>query len=147
MYEDYLLSIIWYQMNGRLFRLFRCDYFMYACALEIREVMAWLGFMHVRKSGSLHLPPTLTSAHDVFHVFMLKKYIPDASHKIDFSELKIQEDMSYIEKPLKILDTKERVLRTKTIPMVKVLWRNHAREEATWEVEDDMRKKYPELFL
>ena len=55
MYEDYLLSIIWYQMNGRLFRLFRCDYFMYACALEIREVMAWLGFMHVRKSGSLQL--------------------------------------------------------------------------------------------
>ena len=94
----------------------------------------------------LALPPTLTSAHDVFHISMLKKYIPDASHKIDFSELKIQEDMSYIEKPLKILDTKERVLRTKTIPMVKVLWRNHALEEATWEVEDDMRKKYPELF-
>ena len=94
----------------------------------------------------LALPPTLTSAHDVFHVSMLKKYIPDASHKIDFSELKIQEDMSYTEKPLKILDTKERVLRTKTIPMVKVLWRNHALEEATWEVEDDMRKKYPELF-
>ena len=54
--------------------------------------------------------------------------------------------MSYIDKPLKILDTKEKVLRTKTIPMVKVLWRNHALEEATWEVEDDMRKKYPELF-
>ena len=94
----------------------------------------------------LALLPTLTSAHDVFHISMLKKYIPDASHKIDFSELEIQEDMSYMEKPLKILDTKERVLRTKTIPMVKVLWRNHALEEATWEVEDDMRKKYPELF-
>ena len=94
----------------------------------------------------LALPPTLTSAHDVFHISMLKKYIPDASHKIDFSELKIQEDMSYIEKPLKILDTKERVLRTKTIHMVKVLWRNHALEEATWEVEEDMRKKYRELF-
>ena len=61
----------------------------------------------------LALPPTLTSAHDVFHIFMLKKYIRDASHKIDFSKLKIQEDMSYIEKPLEILDTKERVLRKK----------------------------------
>ena len=79
----------------------------------------------------LALPPNLTSAHDVFHISMLKKYIPDPSHKIDFSELEIQEDMSYLEKPLKILDTKERVLRTKTIPMVKVLWRNHALEEAT----------------
>ena len=55
MYEDYLLLRLWHQMNGRLFRLLHCDYFMYACALEIREVMAWLGFMHVRKSGSLQL--------------------------------------------------------------------------------------------
>ena len=94
----------------------------------------------------LALPPNLTSAHDVFHISMLKKYISDPSHKIDFSELEIQEDMSYVEKPLMILDTKERVLRTKTIPMVKVLWKNHALEEATWEVEEDMRKKYPELF-
>ena len=38
----------------------------------------------------LALPPTLTSAHDVFHISMLKKYIPDASHKIDFSELEIK---------------------------------------------------------
>ena len=73
----------------------------------------------------LALPPTLTSAHDVFHVSMLKKYMPDASHKIDYTDLEIREDMSYVEKPVKILDTKQKVLRTKTIPMVKILWRNH----------------------
>ena len=94
----------------------------------------------------LALPPTLTSAHDVFHVSMLKKYIPDASHKIDYKDLEIKEDMSYVEKPVKILDKKEKVLRTKIIPMVKVLWRNHALEEATWEMESDMKEKYPELF-
>ena len=94
----------------------------------------------------LALPPTLTSAHDVFHVSMLKKYIPDASHKIDYQDLEIREDMSYVEKPVKILDKKEKVLRTKIIPMVKVLWRNHALEEATWEMESDMKEKYPELF-
>ena len=33
----------------------------------------------------LALPPTLTSAHDVFHVSMLKKYMLDASHKIDYT--------------------------------------------------------------
>ena len=89
----------------------------------------------------LALPPTLTSAHDVFHVSMLKKYIPDASHKIDYKDLEIREDMSYVEKPVKILDKKEKVLTTKIIPMVKVLWRNHA-----WEMESDMKEKYPELF-
>ena len=44
MYEDYLLLRFWYQMNDRLFRLFRCDYFMYACALEIREVTSGFRF-------------------------------------------------------------------------------------------------------
>lgn len=55
-------------------------------------------------------------------------------------------DISYIEKPLKILDTKVKVLRTKTIPIVKVLWRKHALEEATWEVEIDTKINYLEFF-
>ena len=37
-------------------------------------------------------------------------------------------------------------MRTKKIPLVKVLWRHHGFEEATWELEDEMQKKYPELF-
>ena len=72
----------------------------------------------------LALPPNLTAAHDAFHISMLKKYIPDPSHKIDYKNIEIRVDMSYIEKPMKIQDWKEIVLRTKTISMVKVLWRN-----------------------
>ena len=79
----------------------------------------------------LALPPTLTSTHDVFHVSMLKKYVPDDSHMIDYSDLDIRDDMSYVEVPVKIWDRKQRVLRTKTILLVKVLWRNHALEEVT----------------
>jgi hypothetical protein len=30
-----------------------------------------------------------------------------------------------VEEPVKIVDKKEQVLRTKTIPIVKVLWCNH----------------------
>jgi hypothetical protein len=36
-----------------------------------------------------------------------------------------------VEEPVKIVDKKEQVLRTKTIPIVKVLWRNHGVEEAS----------------
>lgn len=61
---------------------------------------------------------TLTLAYSVFHI-SIPKYNLDASHKIDFSELEIHEDMSYIEKLLKILDTKEWIWNIKTIPMVK----------------------------
>ncbi|KAL5540698.1 hypothetical protein UlMin_043350 [Ulmus minor] len=58
----------------------------------------------------------------------------------------INEDLTYEEKPVQILDRKEKELRKRKILLVKVLWRNHATEEATWEREDEMRSKHPELF-
>jgi hypothetical protein len=39
---------------------------------------------------------------------------------------------------VKIVDKKEQVLRTKMIPIVKVLWHNHGVEEALWEAKHDM---------
>ena len=47
---------------------------------------------------------------------------------------------------MKIPDRKDKVLHNKVIPLVKMLWRNQAMEEATWETETDMREKYPDLF-
>ena len=84
--------------------------------------------------------------HDVFHVSMLKKYIPDPSHILHQEPVEVSTDLTYEEKPVKILDREEKVLRNRTIPMVKVLWRNHSVEEATWEIESEMRKNYPGLF-
>ena len=55
-------------------------------------------------------------------------------------------DLTYEEKPVRIMDKKDKILRNKTIPLVKVLWRYSKSEEATWELESDMRKKHPELF-
>ena len=48
--------------------------------------------------------------------------------------------------PIAILDFSERKIRTKTIKMVKVQWNHHLVEEATWEVEDIIRKQYPHQF-
>jgi hypothetical protein len=47
---------------------------------------------------------------------------------------------------MKIVDKKEQVMRTKTIPIVNVLWRNHGVKEASWEAEHDMQSRYPHLF-
>ncbi|XP_052489860.1 uncharacterized protein LOC128042534 [Gossypium raimondii] len=41
---------------------------------------------------------------------------------------------------VQILDREVKVLRKKSIPLVKVLWRNHSSEEATWEPEEAMRR-------
>jgi hypothetical protein len=60
--------------------------------------------------------------------------------------LEVQEDLTYIEKPTQIIETADRVTRWKTIRMCKVRWGHHSEEEATWEPEDDLMAKYPELF-
>ena len=77
---------------------------------------------------------------------MLRKYITNPSHVLSYEPLELTHDLTYEEKPVQILDKKEKELRNKRIPLVKVLWRNQIVEEATWEREDEMRSKYPELF-
>ncbi|KAL4016714.1 hypothetical protein IC575_024371 [Cucumis melo] len=87
----------------------------------------------------LALPPSLSIVHDVFHVSMLRKYVPDPSHVVDYEPLEIDENLSYTEQPVEVLAREVKTLRNKEIPLVKVLWRNHRVEEATWEREDDMK--------
>ena len=62
---------------------------------------------------------------------MLRKYVADLSHILTPYELPIREDLTYIEEPVQVLDHRVQQLCNKTIPLVKVLWRNHAVEEAT----------------
>ena len=81
----------------------------------------------------LALPSTLARVQNVFHISMLRKYIPDPSHVMNYEQLKIKDNLTYEEVPIQILDRKDHVLRTKTIPLVKVLWKNHTVEEASWE--------------
>ncbi|KAM6562545.1 hypothetical protein CsatB_022543 [Cannabis sativa] len=92
------------------------------------------------------LPPSLSTVHNVFHVSQLRKYVFDPSHVLSYETLGLQEDLSFEERPVKILDRKDKVLRNKTISLVKVLWRNSVVEEATWELESDMQQQHPELF-
>ena len=74
-------------------------------------------------------------------------YLLDPSHVLNYEPLKIKDNLTYEEIPIQILDRKDHVLRTKTITLVKVLWKNHTVEEASWEREDEMKSKYPELFV
>ncbi|XP_028124241.1 uncharacterized protein LOC114321256 [Camellia sinensis] len=78
------------------------------------------------------LLPQLLGVHDRFHISMLRKYEPDPSHVLDLVDIEVDEDASYKERLIQILDTREQVLRGKTIPLVKVLWRHHGVKETTW---------------
>ncbi|KAL8155372.1 hypothetical protein AgCh_000671 [Apium graveolens] len=94
----------------------------------------------------LALPPHMQHIHNVFHVSMLKRYLLDSNHVIEYEPIEIQPDLSFVEQPVQILDKKERVLRNKSVSLVRVLWRNPKVEESTWELESEMRSKYPHLF-
>ena len=94
----------------------------------------------------LNLPTQLGHVHIVFHVSMLKKYMPDSSHVIQYVSVPIQEDVSYEEQPVRLLARELKVLRNREIPLVKVLWEHHKEDEATWELETEMYEKYPHLF-
>ncbi|GMP29364.1 hypothetical protein CsSME_00004501 [Camellia sinensis var. sinensis] len=83
----------------------------------------------------LALPPELSNVRNVFLVSMLHRYLRDPEHVVDHENLEVQEDLSYEEQPVQILDRRDQILRNKTIPLVKVLWRNYRVEEATWKTE------------
>ena len=94
----------------------------------------------------LELPPKLSRIHNVFHVSMLKKYVPDPSHILEAPPIKLEEDLSFEVQLVAILGQEMKQLRSKVILMVKVLWRSDTIEEMTWETKAFMRNHYPYLF-
>ncbi|KAA0042442.1 putative Retrotransposon protein [Cucumis melo var. makuwa] len=69
----------------------------------------------------LALPPSFSAVHDVFHVSMLKRYVADPTHVVDFEPLKINENLSYKEQLAEILAREVKRLRNRGIALVKVL--------------------------
>ena len=106
------------------------------------EVIKKVGPMAYR----LALPQELEKIHNVFHVSMLRRYRSDPSHVVSAETIELRPDLTYEEKPVEILAREVKELQNKKIPLVKVLWRNHKTEEATWESEETTRQQYPQLF-
>jgi hypothetical protein len=65
----------------------------------------------------LELSPQLSDVHDVFHVSQLKKCLRVPEEQLPMEELEAKEDLSYQVYPVKILETSERVTRSKKIKM------------------------------
>ena len=55
---------------------------------------------------------------------MLRRYRSDPSHVVQAGEIEVSDNLSYVQEPVQILDRKQRQLRNREIPMVKVLWKN-----------------------
>ena len=93
----------------------------------------------------LSLTPNLKK-HNVFHIFILKNYVHDATHVIDSNVIQVEPE-GYFQVELDcILNKREIFLRTRTIIQVKVQWKHLSQDEETWELESHMWEEYPILF-
>jgi hypothetical protein len=90
----------------------------------------------------LELSPQLSDVHDVFHVSQLKKCLCVPKEQLPMEDLDAKEDLSYQEYPIKILETSKRVMQNMKIKICKMQWSHHTMEEATWEMEEELKAEF-----
>ena len=91
------------------------------------EILDRVGMIAYR----LALLPSLSCVYAVFHVSMLWKYTPDLTHVVDWAKFVVDTDGTFEEGSVCIMDSRDQVLRSKTIRLVKVLWQHRGVEKAT----------------
>ena len=84
------------------------------------EILERMGTVSYR----LALPPNMSGVHEVFHVSILRKYTPEPAHGVDWGQIEIYTDGTFEEGLVCIVDSRDRVLRRKTMRLVRVLWRH-----------------------
>ncbi|GJR38990.1 hypothetical protein Tco_1214674 [Tanacetum coccineum] len=95
----------------------------------------------------LRLHKELIGVHDTFHVSNLKKCLRNANLPVSLNEIKIYKTLRFVEEPVEIMDREIKRLKCSRIPLVKVHWNSKRGLEFTWEREDYMKSKYPQLFV
>ena len=90
----------------------------------------------------LQLPLEMSAIFNVFHVSQLKRCLHIPEEAIAPTNIKLQSDLTYEEKPIQVLEEMERDTRSKVIKFCKVVWNNHSEQDATWEWEDYLHEVY-----
>ena len=72
-----------------------------------------------------------------------RKCVSDEDAVISLDDIQVDETLNYVEKPIAVPD---RTLLNKEVKLVKVKWQHRKGSEWAWEMDDEMRKHYPNLF-
>ncbi|GJX18917.1 putative reverse transcriptase domain-containing protein [Tanacetum coccineum] len=131
------------------------------------KVSPWKGVVHFGKQGKLNpryvgpfkviervgtvaykleLPQQLSRVHNTYHVSNLKKCLSDESLVIPLEELRVDDKLHFVEKPVEVMDREIKQLKRSRIPIIKVRWNSKRGPEFTWEREDQFKQKYPHIF-
>ncbi|GJU40956.1 hypothetical protein Tco_1193913 [Tanacetum coccineum] len=104
------------------------------------KVLPWKGVVRLK------LPEEFSGMHDTFHVSNLKKCLADTNLHVPLDKIKVDKTLCFVEEPLEIMNREVKTLKRSKIPIVKVRWNSKLGPEFTWEREDYMKAKYPQLF-
>ncbi|KAI3729491.1 hypothetical protein L6452_18151 [Arctium lappa] len=82
-------------------------------------------------SYKLELHEELRSIHNTFHVSNLRKCLADVEMVVPMDDVRVDEQLNFVEEPEVVVDQKVKRLKTKEINLVKVHWKFHKGREAT----------------
>ena len=108
-------------------------------------------FEIIKRVGSsayqLALPPNV-GIHPVFHVSRLKEFLGSNDNTVTLHDLVTFEDLSYKPHvPERILNSRTKALRSKSIRQFKIKWMDKTIDDATWEREDTLKARFPDFVL
>ena len=95
-----------------------------------------------RATYTLALPLKMSKVHNVFHVSMLRRCTHNPTHEIDFFDIEVNNNMIYNEGPMRVLAHEVKKFINKEIPLVKIQWKHHDKDKASWELESEMHEKF-----
>ena len=94
----------------------------------------------------LELPAQLSAVHNIFHISQLRKCLRVPTKIVEMENVQLEPDLVYPEHPVKIVDYKTRVTWNQISKFYKVQWSSHSEQEATWETEEFVQSKCPDLL-
>jgi len=111
----------------------------YCGSFEILEKIGSVAYM-------LSFPASMR-VHTVFHMSLLKKYLPDPNHIINCIVIHVEHEGDFWVEPVCIMDRKVKLLCNKEIVLVKVQWSCYGLEDATWEHGETLWEEYLQIFV
>ncbi|GJT55083.1 putative reverse transcriptase domain-containing protein [Tanacetum coccineum] len=105
------------------------------------KVSPWKGVIRFGKKGKL--------APRYVGLFEILERIGPVAYRLRLPEelSSIDKTLRFVEEPIEIMDREVRSLKRSKISLVKIHWNSKRGLEFTWDCEDHMKSKYPQLFI